>query len=280
VLGSFLGTAQGQDGVVAGRVLDADGNPAADVQVAIAPLDSDGRVAFLGRPVRTGWADEDGMFRIEAVPPGRYGVAANPDDAPTYFPGPHDAPMAAVINVDPDAVTAGIDFALSSDPPTLWAGTGPLFSGEPRPGPPVLSVPGRIVIEGADAQSHGNGRLELFFSDGFRSRTGTVVFPFGSTGGFSTDLTVRGAGRGIFWYANSVVPIPWDGIDTFQFPLPQGDYRVAPAGQPAIPGLYVKSLSYGDADLARERMVLRSNRIDEFVITLAVCPADDDSPCN
>jgi glycosyltransferase involved in cell wall biosynthesis len=109
------------------------------------------------------------------------------------------------------------------------------------------------------------------FAAGFAAARGRHV---------ATDLTVRGAGRGIFWYANSVVPIPWDGIDTFQFPLPQGDYRVAPAGQPAIPGLYVKSLSYGDADLARERMVLRSNRIDEFVITLAVCPADDDSPCN
>lgn len=41
--------AQAPDGVVAGRVLGPDGNPAAGVRVAIVGLDVDGRVAFLGR---------------------------------------------------------------------------------------------------------------------------------------------------------------------------------------------------------------------------------------
>lgn len=271
--------AQAPDGIVAGRVLGADGNPAAGVRVAIVRLDPDGRVAFLGRPVRANRADADGMFRIEDVPAGRYGVAAGPDDAPSYFPGTYDAPMAGVITVDPGAVTSGIDFSLSADPPTVWTGIGPFA--ESRPGPPLVEVPARIVIEGVDDRrigrpGFGDGRFELFFSDGFRSRTGIVAFPLGSTGDASTRLEVRAA----FWYVTSVVPMPWVRVGTFRLFLPEGDYGVAPAGTPEIPGFYIKALSYGGADLTRERMGLRSNTIDEFVITLAACPDGPESRCD
>jgi hypothetical protein len=280
--GSLCLAAQARDGVVAGRVLTSDGSPAAGMRVAVVSLDSEGRVAFLGRPVRDGRADADGVFRIDGVPEGRYGVAADPDDAPTYFPGTYDASLASVITVRPGDVTSGIDFSLPADPPTVWTGIG--FIGD-QPGPSLLDVPGRIVIEGlGDGPARrfrvGDGLFELFFSDGYLSRTGSVAFPLGSAGDASTTLEVGGAGRSVFWYVTSAVPMPWAQAGAFRLLLPEGDYRVAPAGTPEIPGFYIKALSYGDADVRQDRMRLRSNRIDEFVITLAACPAGPESPCD
>jgi hypothetical protein len=69
-------------------------------------------------------------------------------------------------------------------------------------------------------------------------------------------------------------------VGAFRLSLPEGDYRVAPAGVPEIPGFYIRALSYGGADLRQERMELRSNAVDEFVITLAACPGGPESQCD
>ena len=110
-------------GVISGRVLDEDGEPAtgADVQVLRQQY-----VQGRKQMARTnGGATNDlGEYRVFGLPPGRYYVSATPRQNPmlplaedeyatTWFPRTTDATAAAPIDVSPGAQLRNIDIALA-----------------------------------------------------------------------------------------------------------------------------------------------------------------------
>jgi hypothetical protein len=107
-------------GVIAGRVTDDLGEPAAYIRIsAMRPRYSEGRRG-LGPTGRIVTTDDLGQFRLAGLPPGTYYVGTTPapaDDsfnlAPSYFPGTQDPGAAARVVVRADSERQGVDFALS-----------------------------------------------------------------------------------------------------------------------------------------------------------------------
>jgi hypothetical protein len=60
--------------------------------------------------------DTAGQYRIEDVPPGRYGIVAGAIGFPTYFPGVADSSEAKVVTIAPGDRTLGLNFALALSP--------------------------------------------------------------------------------------------------------------------------------------------------------------------
>jgi protocatechuate 3,4-dioxygenase beta subunit len=107
-------------GVIAGRVTDDLGEPAAYIRVAaMRSRYSEGRRGLVptGRIVTT---DDLGQYRLAGLPPGIYYVGTTPapaDDAfnlaPSYFPGTQDPGAAARVSLRANSERQGVDFALS-----------------------------------------------------------------------------------------------------------------------------------------------------------------------
>lgn len=120
-------------GVIAGRVVDADGEPVSDVYVQVLrPGYARGRRQLTAMPGRT-TTNDLGEYRIYGLAPGRYYVSATwfsmtllsvtggplsasitsePHYAPTYFPGTADAVQATPLDLTPGAELRGIDVRL------------------------------------------------------------------------------------------------------------------------------------------------------------------------
>src|SRR5687767_541875 len=110
--------AQNDKGSVSGRVLSTDGKPAAGVRVAavVAPEQGTGNPTNVtGGPTLLSLAqtDNEGSYRLENIPPGRYYITAGLVDLPTYYPGAPTADGGRVVLVTAGAVTANIDFPLA-----------------------------------------------------------------------------------------------------------------------------------------------------------------------
>ena len=99
-------------GTVVGRLLSAEGAPAANVRVALSPADDPaalGEASLLNLTL----TDSDGRYRMEGVPVGRYYITAGFVDLPTYFPGVSRRADADVIDVTTEAVVEAPDFRLA-----------------------------------------------------------------------------------------------------------------------------------------------------------------------
>ena len=66
-------------GAVSGRLLLASGNAASNVRIALSPVDESGELIGVTQ------TDNEGRYRIESVPPGRYVVTAGLINLPTYL---------------------------------------------------------------------------------------------------------------------------------------------------------------------------------------------------
>jgi len=101
-------------GSVTGVVKTADGKPAANVRVvAMIPPDSPQDVAGIASMAALTESDENGLFRLENVPVGRYLIAAGRIDSQTYYPGYIDVAKAAKILVTEGNNASGINFVLN-----------------------------------------------------------------------------------------------------------------------------------------------------------------------
>ena len=128
-------------GVVAGRVRDEFGEPAAGVEIDVLrrePGNSGGGVRTTSSPI-TPTTDDTGAFRVWGLPPGDYIVGARPNrfvaDAPadeearrqgyaaTYFPGTASLSNARAVRVEPGRDTAGVSFGLLMVPLATVRGT-------------------------------------------------------------------------------------------------------------------------------------------------------------
>jgi hypothetical protein len=56
--------------------------------------------------------DEQGRYRLEGVPAGRYYIVAGRVDLPTYFPGTSDISNARIFSIAPGGAVSGIDFVM------------------------------------------------------------------------------------------------------------------------------------------------------------------------
>jgi protocatechuate 3,4-dioxygenase beta subunit len=133
-------------GVITGRVVDSDGQPVIEEEVyAFSPRDP-GLGSF--RPAAI--TDDRGIYRIFALRPGRYVVAAARDDAArstgrprpalysrTYYPGVTDAAQAKVIEVSDGSEATNIDVTFSRAL-TTYTASGRIVSGET--GQPIPDV--------------------------------------------------------------------------------------------------------------------------------------------
>jgi 5-hydroxyisourate hydrolase-like protein (transthyretin family) len=103
-----------QGGTVTGVLRDDRGLPAPGVRVAAVvrttaqAKTSDAAMAAITQ------TDEEGRFKLENVPPGRYVIAAGRLDLQTYFPGTQFISEARIIAVEVGATASEINFVLKS----------------------------------------------------------------------------------------------------------------------------------------------------------------------
>jgi hypothetical protein len=105
---------QNRNGIVTGRILEADGTVAAGVLVGVAPAPTTGVPgAAVAAAVVTTQTDAAGRYRLENIPFGRYIMLAGPADLPTYYPGLRVPYGAAVFVVAADSTFSASDFTLA-----------------------------------------------------------------------------------------------------------------------------------------------------------------------
>ena len=147
-------------GVITGRILDQDGDPAVGLQVQLLRFRYQGGRKQLA-PSGGGGTNDLGEYRIYGVAPGKYYLSAvsrigtgdtvdrsvtppqaEEDYVTTYFPGTIDAASAAQIEVTPGSQLANVNFTLSKTH-TVRVG-GRIISNVTGPSPIMLSIVPRV----------------------------------------------------------------------------------------------------------------------------------------
>ncbi|HEX5000790.1 MAG TPA: carboxypeptidase-like regulatory domain-containing protein [Terriglobia bacterium] len=97
-------------GIVAGRILSPRGQPVREMRVAALEV-SEGKSAGTSLLASLGQTDDQGRYRLEEIPPGRYYIVAGPLDNATYFPGVKTPAGAKPIEITSGSVVTEINFA-------------------------------------------------------------------------------------------------------------------------------------------------------------------------
>ena len=103
---------QVQPGTVAGRLFSTKGTPEPGVRIAAVPVaeaTKTGAAALFGISL----TDNDGRYRLENLPPGRYYIFAGLIDLPSYYPNATTIERATPIEVDAGVILSGIDFSMA-----------------------------------------------------------------------------------------------------------------------------------------------------------------------
>lgn len=108
----LLSPTQVQTGIITGRLLSTDGQPATSTRVSAMAV-SDATVANVTNLVSSAITDSAGNYRILDIPAGKYYVIAGPLEAATYYPRGDSINAATVLNVTAGSTVAGIDFQLT-----------------------------------------------------------------------------------------------------------------------------------------------------------------------
>lgn len=244
--------AQGDTGAITGRVIGMDGRPAAGVRVALASPDANGKITS---DILTGLTvtDETGRYRIDDIPPGRYGVVAGAVAAPTFYPGTTSISGASVVSVERGITMSGLDFSLAT---TSIPQPGSQNVLTPA-GPPQI-VTGKVVVDGPVISTFLPNLKVTFL--GTVGPSTTTALPGGSTSIsasafyiYSTDVKLDG---------------------NFRLELKAMAYRitVARADGKRLEGFKVKSITLGKIDLLREELRADKPLTGEIIITLQSVP--------
>lgn len=103
----------GQSGTVSGVVRTSAGTPAAGVRVsAMVPPEAGTEAALAGSFAALAQTDEQGRYRLEGIPQGRYYIVAGRVDLPTFYPGTADVSNARIFAITPGGAVSGIDFVM------------------------------------------------------------------------------------------------------------------------------------------------------------------------
>jgi hypothetical protein len=113
LLALLLLTQVAQGGVISGRILAEDGSPVVNKRIAAQAVldrgDVDLGASLLAGISQTG---DDGRFRLENIPPGRYYIVLDPLDLPSYYPGVTKPERASIVSVGEGAFIANLDFKM------------------------------------------------------------------------------------------------------------------------------------------------------------------------
>jgi hypothetical protein len=167
-------------GAIAGRVLDAHGDPVEHAQVQVLRLPSSGR----GRPTQRGGGSTNdiGEFRIGRLEPGSYlllaaaqrmgreelstGEPPSAQPLPTYFPGVLAAEQAHAITIERGQSVTGVELVLGEGVPTIV--TGAIVNKDGRPitenayvTARLVQGPGHVESAGGSLRRDGTFRLQL-----------------------------------------------------------------------------------------------------------------------
>jgi hypothetical protein len=133
---------------VTGQLKKPDGTPAGAVRVfaLLAPPPNirpeDGTQYYMvPPPASTAFTDEQGHYRLERIPPGRYYIVAGLLGQSTYYPGAAEDNKATIVTLRPDSLT-NLDF-------TLVTPLGGRARGRVTP-PAPPGTPERAVLSGAE----------------------------------------------------------------------------------------------------------------------------------
>ena len=141
--------------VVAGRILNAAGEPEAGLQLsALKRTDKAGALGFA--QAGSGYTNDLGEFRIASLPSGEYIIVAAPQRhgpldviqtgatttfAPTFYPGTLDQNAARAIRLTPGQVITGIDFTIGTVAAFRVSGIAFDQAGRPSPHAMVTLMP-------------------------------------------------------------------------------------------------------------------------------------------
>lgn len=110
-------------GIIAGRVIDRDGNPLVDELISVRSVAKDRQPWPPHHPTQVPQTDKNGNYRIQGIPPGRYVVSVGEGQesryqrtdfgngyyALVYHPNTPEMSKAGVVEVTPGGETTGID---------------------------------------------------------------------------------------------------------------------------------------------------------------------------
>ena len=247
--------AQADTGAITGRVLGMDGLPAAGVRVAIAAPDASGKIAsnILAGITTT---DETGHYRIENIPPGRYGIVAGAVAAPTFYPGTATVSGANVVAVERGSTLSVLDFVLVT-PSAPQPGSQNTFTPAMQAQAIVqmnqqLALPaqliiGRVIVDGPII-SEFLPNLKVTFS----------------------RMAGNSSGAGVL-YSNST-DVKLDG--SFRLELKPMPYKISVgrADKKPLKGFVLKSITLGSIDLMKQDLNVNGAVSGEIVITLQPIP--------
>jgi hypothetical protein len=259
--------AQTDTGAITGRVLGMDGLPAAGVRVALASPDANGKITS---EILTGLTvtDEAGHYRIENIPPGRYGIVAGAVAAPTFYPGIANSSGAKLLTVERGSTTAGLDFALVTSSATR-PGSQNTFTPAMQAQAvaqlnqqlalPGQAITGRVVVEGPLVSTF-LPNLKVTFSRIVGGSTATGI-PGGST--------MSNSGNVLYSVSTNV---KLDG--SFKMELKLLPYRISVgrADGKRLEGFAVKSITLGSTDITKQELIVNGTVSGDIVITLQPIP--------
>lgn len=102
-----VSVAQQPAGVITGRLVSANGAPTVGVRVAAAEANDTSEPTALVGITRT---DNEGRYRLDNIPPGRYWIIAGLVSSPLFYPGIADISAAKIVSVADGTWTDNVDF--------------------------------------------------------------------------------------------------------------------------------------------------------------------------
>ena len=288
-----------QNGTVTGRLLFPDGQAAMNIRVGVmaAPESSPDQATNSTTLVRISQTDNDGRYRLENIPPGRYYITAGQVEFPTFYPGTTGVNDAKAIAITSGAVIDGIDFTLSrtftvkvsghvTRAPNQLAGTNQTISlygvGFGQPLTSVIAIDGSFEFPAvrpgnyqiAVAPTNGIILQQVFVGD--KDVTIDVVIPLAVNvtgvaavdgGGILPRVTTEFTSvvTGIAAY-HSQAGSSEDG--KFMLALPAGEYRVTVGSLP--PGYSLKAMKSASIDLMKDTLKIGSGDSPQIVVILGV----------
>jgi Carboxypeptidase regulatory-like domain len=264
----------GQDYAIRGRVNGQDGKPAANVRVAVAEVDEQGKIPAEMVLARVGKTDELGSYRLDGIPPGTYAIIAGVVERPTYYPGTATREQARIVTLDRDSDSLAFDFNLVT-PTSLPRRNGlRSFSGIP-----VQDVLARLVVEGFETPPLLSETFVLSFA-GSPGKIKVEVTLDQTSSAFRVNEASDPSGTVSL---KTGVPVRSDGL--FYLSLPEEDYKVTAtrikgSSSRVGSGYYIKSVQFGSSDLLRAVMRFKAPVTSDVVVTVAPCTAETLPLCN
>ena len=204
-----------QSGTVSGVVRTSAGIPAAGVRVsAMVPPEVGTEAALSGSFAALAQTDEQGRYRLEGIPQGRYYIVAGRVDLPTFYPGTADVSNARIFAITPGGAVSGIDFVMMDNSVRAASSSG-VFFGITSLTQVQITIPIRVRME-------PGAKLPVFAAGSFTMVRFTDTFT-----GVQTSQTIK---------------------DSFVFSVsPSNEFRVDVVNLPV--GYVVNSIMYGTTDV-------------------------------